>query len=159
MKITIQYIWEKNQLLKSTIKSHWFINWACRRFRPAAAGKTFPAFPAYAQSVILRIWQEAHDKTSTRKETLAGRVSLLPWIVFWCWNFTSNLMRKCFKLVGCNKSWIMITFTEMLFWGLIRIVMFYALKKNPRSNPNNESDLDVVPVLNLFTGMATGSEM
>ena len=26
------------------------------------AGKTFPAFPAHAQSAILRIWQEAHGR-------------------------------------------------------------------------------------------------
>ena len=28
------------------------------------AGKTFPAFPAHAQPVILRIWQEAHGNPS-----------------------------------------------------------------------------------------------
>ena len=28
----------------------------------SAAGKTFPAFPAHAQPVILRIWLEAHGK-------------------------------------------------------------------------------------------------
>ena len=28
--------------------------------KKSVAGKTFPAFPAHAQSAILRIWQEAH---------------------------------------------------------------------------------------------------
>ena len=32
----------------------------CRDRLPAMAGKTFPAFPAHAQTSILRIWQEAH---------------------------------------------------------------------------------------------------
>ena len=32
----------------------------CRDLWPAVAGKTFPAFPAHAQTTILRIWQEAH---------------------------------------------------------------------------------------------------
>ena len=34
---------------------------ACRDRQTAVAGKTFPAFPAYAQPAILRIWQEAHQ--------------------------------------------------------------------------------------------------
>ena len=33
----------------------------CRDRQSAVAGKTFPAFPAHAQPVILCIWQEAHD--------------------------------------------------------------------------------------------------
>ena len=33
---------------------------ACRDRLPMVVGKTFPAFPAYAQPAILRIWQEAH---------------------------------------------------------------------------------------------------
>ena len=35
--------------------------WSRRR------GKTFPAFPAHAQPVILRIWQEAHSTGTTWK--------------------------------------------------------------------------------------------
>ena len=37
---------------------------ACRDRYPSVVGKTFPAFPAHAQTAIFRIWQEAHYRIS-----------------------------------------------------------------------------------------------
>ena len=53
----------------------------------SVAGNTFPAFPAHAQSTILRIWQEAHastevdDVATTKQFTDQNRTYLV-------WNLT-----------------------------------------------------------------------
>ena len=39
------------------------------------AGKTFPAFPAHAQTAILRIWQETHCRMSS------GWLMILPYVI------------------------------------------------------------------------------
>ena len=49
---------------------------ACRDRQPAVAGKTIPAFPAYARPVILRIWQEAHNRAPLITEDMATIVSV-----------------------------------------------------------------------------------
>ena len=58
---------------------------ACRDRLPAVAGKTFPAFPAHAQTSILLTWQEAHERrryfvTTSRINWLGANLeSALTW--------------------------------------------------------------------------------
>ena len=65
---------------------------ACRDRKPTVAGKTFLAFPVYAQPAILRFWQEAYGACTT---SFAFMSRTRPW----CYILLKHLIPSPFPTV------------------------------------------------------------
>ena len=81
------------------------------------AEKTFPAFPVHAQPAILRIWQEAHSKTTNycRSKGIGDATIFIHRSAFVCWCYDLVLSHyRNDDLVDTHIDVILITITLWL---------------------------------------------
>ena len=89
---------------------------------PLLAGKTFLAFPAHAQPVILRIWQEAHESCVVAVPSTSQWCRIIPIALTWrrhqMETFSDLLAFRAGNSPVAGRWWISLTKTSDVFFDL-----------------------------------------
>ena len=86
---------------------------ACRNL---GGRKTFPAFPAHAQPEIIRIWQEAHSKTTNycRSKAIGDATIFIHRSVYVCWCY--DLVLSHYRNDDLVDTRIDVNFNHINLW-------------------------------------------